>query len=70
MGLMSYFILEFCGPAAVAYQHIFTPALQQYVVDKSPEVRQAAAYGCGVLGQVGLSDSFFFYVYIKIICFH
>lgn len=25
----------------------------QYVSDKSAEVRQAAAYGCGVLGQFG-----------------
>ncbi|ALC46856.1 Karybeta3 [Drosophila busckii] len=46
-------IIEFCGPACAPYQQIFTPALQQYVVDKSPDVRQAAAYGCGVLGQFG-----------------
>ncbi|XP_018786475.1 PREDICTED: importin-5 isoform X1 [Bactrocera latifrons] len=46
-------VIEFCGPACAAYQQIFTPALLQYVTDKSAEVRQAAAYGCGVLGQFG-----------------
>ncbi|XP_067614434.1 importin-5 [Eurosta solidaginis] len=46
-------VIEFCGPACAAYQQIFTPPLLQYVADKSPEVRQAAAYGCGVLGQFG-----------------
>ncbi|XP_036330351.1 importin-5 isoform X2 [Rhagoletis pomonella] len=46
-------VIEFCGPACAAYQQIFTPPLLQYVTDKSAEVRQAAAYGCGVLGQFG-----------------
>ncbi|SPP83609.1 importin-5 [Drosophila guanche] len=46
-------LIEFCGPASAPYQQIFTPALLQYVGDKSPEVRQAAAYGCGVLAQFG-----------------
>ncbi|XP_046806157.1 importin-5 isoform X2 [Lucilia cuprina] len=46
-------VIEFCGPASAPYQQFFTPALLQYVCDKSPEVRQAAAYGCGVLGQFG-----------------
>lgn len=46
-------VIEFCGPACAPYQQIFTPSLLQYVTDKSPEVRQAAAYGCGVLGQYG-----------------
>lgn len=50
--------VEFCGPACAAYQQIFTPALLQYVTDKSAEVRQAAAYGCGVLGQVKCSTDF------------
>lgn len=51
--VFSVFLLEFCGPACTPYQQIFTPALLQYVLDKSPDVRQAAAYGCGVLGQFG-----------------
>ncbi|EDW13655.1 importin-5 [Drosophila mojavensis] len=46
-------LIEFCGPACTPYQQIFTPALLKYVLDKSPDVRQAAAYGCGVLGQFG-----------------
>lgn len=46
-------VIEFCGPASAPYQQFFTPALLQYVSDKSPEVRQAATYGCGVLGQYG-----------------
>ena len=25
----------------------------QYITDRSPEVRQAAAYGCGVMGKFG-----------------
>lgn len=44
-------VIEFCGPSCIQYQQIFTAPLLQYVSDKSPEVRQAAAYGCGVLGQ-------------------
>lgn len=46
-------VIEFCGPSCAPYQHIFTPALLQYTVDKVPEVRQAATYGCGVLAQFG-----------------
>ncbi|XP_037940844.1 importin-5 [Teleopsis dalmanni] len=46
-------VIEFCGPDSAPYQQIFTPALLQYVLDKTPEVRQAATYGCGVLGQFG-----------------
>ncbi|XP_055921523.1 importin-5 [Eupeodes corollae] len=44
-------VIEYCGPSCIQYQQIFTAPLLQYVCDKSPEVRQAAAYGCGVLGQ-------------------
>uniref|UniRef100_A0A1A9WGS4 TOG domain-containing protein n=1 Tax=Glossina brevipalpis TaxID=37001 RepID=A0A1A9WGS4_9MUSC len=46
-------VIEYCGPACVAYQQFFTPALLQYINDKRPEVRQAATYGCGVLAQYG-----------------
>lgn len=46
-------VIEYCGPSSASYQQIFTPALLQYISDKSSEVRQAAAYGCGVLGQFG-----------------
>lgn len=49
--------IEFGGPACVKYQQYFLPAIACYVQDRSPEVRQAAVYGCGVLGQFG-GDSF------------
>lgn len=45
--------LEYTGPACVAYQQFFTPAFMQYINDKSPEVRQAVAYGCGLMAQFG-----------------
>lgn len=34
------------------YQHIFLQPIFEYTKDKSPEVRQAAVYGCGILAQV------------------
>ncbi|XP_018335482.1 importin-5 [Agrilus planipennis] len=46
-------IIEFTGPACEKYQHIFLQSLAVYTKDKSPEVRQAAAYGWGVLAQFG-----------------
>lgn len=33
------------------YQQLFLQPLLEYITDKQAEVRQAAAYGCGVLGQ-------------------
>lgn len=44
-------IAEFTGPMCAEYQHFFLEPMIQYVTDKKPEVRQAAAYGCGVIGQ-------------------
>jgi len=46
-------LIEFTGPACVKYQHVFLQPLAVYLKDKSPEVRQAAAYGWGVLAQFG-----------------
>ncbi|XP_011878216.1 PREDICTED: importin-5 [Vollenhovia emeryi] len=46
-------VIEFGGPECVKYQEFFLRPMIQYVSDKSAEVRQAAAYGCGVLGQFG-----------------
>lgn len=40
------------------YQNIFMIPMLEYVTDVSTEVRQAAAYGCGILAQVS-------YLYIK-----
>lgn len=47
-------IPEFCGPLCAQYQNVFLQPLLEYIKDKSPEVRQAATYGCGVLAQVNL----------------
>ncbi|KAK6633230.1 hypothetical protein RUM44_003831 [Polyplax serrata] len=49
--------IEYGGPACVKYQAYFLPAILSYIQDRSPDVRQAAVYGCGVLGQFG-GDSF------------
>lgn len=46
-------VIEFGGPECAKYQEFFLQPMIQYVSDKSAEVRQAAAYGCGVLGQFG-----------------
>lgn len=46
-------VIEFGGPECAKYQEFFLRPMIQYISDKSAEVRQAAAYGCGVLGQFG-----------------
>lgn len=46
-----FFHVEYSGPLCAQYQHIFLQPLLEYTKDKSPEVRQAATYGCGVLAQ-------------------
>ncbi|XP_071439915.1 importin-5 [Hetaerina americana] len=45
--------IEYGGPACAKYQEYFLSPMLAYVDDKSAEVRQAAVYGCGVLGQYG-----------------
>lgn len=44
--------IEFCGPLCAQYQQFFLQPLLEYIRDNSPEVRQAATYGVGVLAQV------------------
>ncbi|XP_026272263.1 importin-5 [Frankliniella occidentalis] len=44
-------VIEFGGPACAKYQQHFLGPMLTNVTDKRPEVRQAAVYGCGVLGQ-------------------
>lgn len=44
---------EFGRTKCAEYQHLFLQPLIQYVSDKTPEVRQAAVYGCGVLAMYG-----------------
>ncbi|XP_017777748.1 PREDICTED: importin-5 [Nicrophorus vespilloides] len=46
-------VIEFTGPACVKYQSFFLQPLAVYIKDKMPEVRQAAAYGWGVLAEFG-----------------
>ena len=46
-------VIEYGGAECAKYQEYFLRPMIQYVTDKAPEVRQAAAYGCGVLGQYG-----------------
>ncbi len=41
------------GPTSQKYQEVFLSRLLSCVTSSQPEVRQAAAYGCGVLGQFG-----------------
>jgi len=46
-------LLEYTGPASIKYQQYFVKELLGGVADQSSEVRQAAAYGCGVMAQFG-----------------
>ncbi|KPI93520.1 Importin-5 [Papilio xuthus] len=46
-------VIEFGGPACIKYQDIFLEPMLSGLVAAEAEVRQAAAYGCGVLAQFG-----------------
>merc|ERR1711962_85722 len=46
-------LVEYTGPECQKYESIFLARLLACVSSPQPEVRQAAAYGCGVLGQFG-----------------
>lgn len=46
-------VLEHCGPHSVKYQEYFLKSMLGYVCDTQPEIRQAAAYGVGVMAQFG-----------------
>jgi len=46
-------MMEFTGAHALKYQNIFIPSLLSFLDDQSPEVRQAASYGCGIMAQYG-----------------
>lgn len=56
------FVIEYTGAHCSQYQQIFLTPFMTYLKDGQPEVRQAAAYGCGVLAQVSklTSINFFF----------
>ncbi|XP_073520272.1 importin-5 [Phyllobates terribilis] len=46
-------IIEHCSPTSFQYAEYFLRPLIQSICDNSPEVRQAAAYGVGVMAQFG-----------------
>jgi len=53
-------LLEYTGPIAVKYNQYYIQALLTALTEKQPEVRQAAAYGIGVMamyGQNAFSDT-------------
>lgn len=50
-------IVEHCSPASFKYAEYFLRPMLESVCDSSPEVRQAAAYGVGVMAQFG-GDSY------------
>eukprot|EP00042_Codosiga_hollandica_P036334 m.276373 g.276373 ORF g.276373 m.276373 type:complete len:329 (+) comp54859_c0_seq7:2571-3557(+) len=47
-------VLEFTAHEAERYYVQFAPALLQCLQDEDAEVRQAAAYGCGMIAQTGV----------------
>eukprot|EP00111_Clytia_hemisphaerica_P019077 TCONS_00056356-protein len=49
-------LLEYTGPVSWKYQGYFLKELINSIQDLSSEVRQAAAYGCGVMAQFGGND--------------
>ena len=46
-------VIEYTGPSALNYQQHFVQQMLHYVTDPQADVRQAAAYGLGVMGQYG-----------------
>jgi len=46
-------LIEYTGGTSQKYQEVFLPRLLSCISSSQPEVRQAAAYGCGVIGQGG-----------------
>jgi len=46
-------LLEYTGPSSIKYQQYFLKSLISGVQDENPEVRQAAAYGIGVMAHFG-----------------
>lgn len=50
-------VVEHCSPSSFKYAEYFLRPMLQSICDNSPEVRQAAAYGVGVMAQFG-GDSY------------
>jgi len=49
-------LLEYTGSTSIKFQQYFLKPLISGLTDQNAEVRQAAAYGCGVMAQFGGSD--------------
>uniref|UniRef100_A0A670KHC7 Importin-5 n=1 Tax=Podarcis muralis TaxID=64176 RepID=A0A670KHC7_PODMU len=47
-------VIEHCSPSSFKYAEYFLRPMLQSICDNSPEVRQAAAYGIGVMAQFGI----------------
>ncbi|CAG5136843.1 unnamed protein product [Candidula unifasciata] len=46
-------VIEHTGPLSYKYVEFFLQHMIEAITDKTPEIRQAAAYGIGVIGQFG-----------------
>ncbi|KAK6963036.1 Importin-5 [Biomphalaria glabrata] len=46
-------VIEHTGPISHKYREFFLEQMIQSITDKTPEIRQAASYGLGVIGQFG-----------------
>jgi len=46
-------VVEFCGPDSIKYQEFFLKRLVEQIIDETPEVRQAASYGAGLMAMNG-----------------
>ncbi len=46
-------MLEFLGPESIKFQEHFLKRLIEQIVDETPEVRQAASYGVGLMAMNG-----------------
>jgi hypothetical protein len=46
-------VLEYCGPESIKYQEFFLKRLLEQIADETPEVRQAACYGVGLMALNG-----------------
>ncbi|VDI32113.1 Hypothetical predicted protein [Mytilus galloprovincialis] len=46
-------VIEHCGPHSVKYTQYFLAQMMSFLSDKQPELRQASAYGIGVMAKFG-----------------
>ena len=50
-------VVEYASPQSAGYLQLFGVRLVECIVDPQPEVRQAAAYGIGILARFGAEDA-------------